>query len=83
MESGLPVLARLNPGNDLVEIISANQVGASYVGNDTAGFMAVANQLISMHQCDKNMPTRCKNLARTLFSTKNAAKQIINALVMT
>ena len=80
MESGLPVLARLNSGNDLVEMISANQVGASFVGSDAGEFQVVANRLIDMLQRDPNMPSRCKNLAHTLFSTENAAKQIISAL---
>jgi len=80
MESGLPALARLNSGNDLVEIISANQVGASYVGSNAGEFQTVANRLIEMLQRDPNMPNRCKNLAHKLFSTENAAKQIISAL---
>lgn len=80
IESGLPVLARLNSGNDLVDMISVNQVGASYVGSDASEFQMVANRLIEMLHHDSNMPTRCKNLANTLFSTENAVKKIISAL---
>ena len=64
----------------MVEIISANQVGESYVGSNAGEFQTVANRLIEMLQRDPNMPNRCKNLAYTLFSTENAAKQIISAL---
>ena len=81
MDSGLPVLARLNSGNDLVQMINSNQIGASYVGSDAGEFQMVANRLIEMLQRDSNMPSRCKNLAHTLFSTENAANQIISALV--
>ncbi len=80
MDSGLPVLARVNAGNDLVEMINYYQVGASYLGSDVDDFMFEANRLIGIIQNDKNLPIRCKNLARTLFSTKNAANQIVNAL---
>jgi glycosyltransferase involved in cell wall biosynthesis len=80
MESGLPVLARLNSGNDLVEIIIDNQVGESYLGSDVAEFKLASDRLIGMLQKDRNMSSRCKNLAQTLFSTENAAKQIVSAL---
>ncbi len=80
MGCGLPVLARLNPGNDLVDIISENQVGASYEGLDADEFKCVADRLIEMLQNDQNIYSRCKNLAHTLFSTENAANQIISAL---
>jgi glycosyltransferase involved in cell wall biosynthesis len=80
MESGLPVLARLNSGNDLVRLIEDTSVGVSYVGSDVREFELAVNRLIEMLQHDQNMPTRCKNLARTLFSTENAAKQILSAL---
>ena len=80
MQSGLPVLARLNYGNDLVQLIEDYQVGASYVGSSDREFMNVANQLIESLASDKNFPVRCKHLANTLFSTENAASQIIGAL---
>ncbi len=80
MDSGLPVLARLNSGNDLIKLIDDNGVGKSYVGSDVREFEFVANRLIEMLRHDQNMSNRCKNLARTLFSTKNAAKQILSAL---
>jgi glycosyltransferase involved in cell wall biosynthesis len=80
MDSGLPVLARLNIGNDLFEIIRDNQVGVSYVGSDAGEFQVAANRLIELVRSDSDMPSRCKNLAHTLFSTQKAAKQIVNAL---
>lgn len=79
MEFGLPVLARLNSGNDLIQMIAHNQVGASYSGYDADEFSEIANYLIRLVQSDLNMPHRCKNLSRTLFSTENAALQILSA----
>lgn len=80
MESGLPVLARLNFGNDLACLITKNQVGVSYVGSDSAGLKAKADKLIEMIQNDQDISNRCKNLAHNLFSTEKAVNQIISAL---
>jgi glycosyltransferase involved in cell wall biosynthesis len=80
MGSGLPVLARLNPGNDLIQMINDNKVGASYQGYDSDEFKEIAYRLIEMVQNDQSISSRCKNLASTLFSTENAAKQIVSSL---
>ena len=80
MEAGLPVLARLNPGNDLADVIAKNQVGDSYIGADSLEFKSVADKLINTIMHDENISHRCKNLANTLFSTWNAVKQIIGSL---
>jgi glycosyltransferase involved in cell wall biosynthesis len=80
MEAGLPVLARLNPGNNLADVISKNQVGDSYIGADSLEFKSVADKLINTIMHDENISHRCKNLANTLFSTRNAVKQIIGSL---
>jgi len=80
MEAGLPVLARLNPGNDLADVIAENQVGASYTGADSLEFKSIADKLINDIIYDENIPHRCKNLAHTLFSTRNAVKQIVGSL---
>ena len=80
MDAGLPVLARLNPGNDLADVIAKNQVGASYIGVDSLDFKLEADKLINAIMHDENISHRCKNLAHTLFSTRNAVKQIIGSL---
>lgn len=81
MDSGLPVLARLNPGNDLIQMINDNEVGASYQGYDPDEFKEIAYRLIEIVQNNQSMSSRCRNLARALFSTENAAKQIVNSLM--
>lgn len=80
MESGLPVLARLNSGNDLVNVIGDNQVGVSYVGDDAAELKIKADSLLELLQNDQDISNRCKSLAHNLFSTEKAANQIISAL---
>ena len=80
MASGLPVLARLNPGNDLVDIIENHNVGASYIGSDVNEFKEIAIGLIEILKVDQYLSSRCKNLANNLFSTKKAVKQILETL---
>lgn len=80
MGSGLPALARLNVGNDLINIIDDNEVGVSYVGSSSSEFEIAANRLIEMVANDKEISIRCKNLANRVFSTENAVCQIISAL---
>ncbi len=80
MEAGLPTLARLNSGNDLIDVIKKNQVGASYVGSNSLEFKYVADRLIETLQHDKDISNRCKSLVDDLFSTQKAVKQIIGSL---
>lgn len=80
MASGLPVLARLNSGNDLVNVIGDNQVGVSYVGDDAAELKIKADSLIELLRNDQDISDRCKSLAHNFFSTEKAVNQIISAL---
>lgn len=80
MTSGLPVLAVLNPGNDLVELIPRSGVGeVSYQNNIDEIFSKVIN-LKEAVKVDKEIPNRCRELAKTLFDSKKIAQQIIKSL---
>lgn len=80
MQCGLPVLATINPGNDLVGLIENEGVGR--VGTDTSveslGRMALA--LVDDLVPDDGIKNRCKALAARLFSPEAAVKQIVEAL---
>jgi glycosyltransferase involved in cell wall biosynthesis len=80
MKSGLPVLARLNADNDLVGLINIHNVGACYIGQDLVELNELANNLLVSLTNDHLVSTRCKGLAHSLFSTENAARQIIRFL---
>jgi len=80
MEAGLPTLARLNSGNDLIDVIGKNQVGAFYIGSNSLEFKSVADTLIETLQHDKDISNRCKLLVDNIFSTQKAVKQIIGSL---
>lgn len=80
MQSGLPVLAKINPGNDLVDLINKTQVGYAYTGSSVAELRGIAEALVDKLMPADRMDLRCKNLAKELFSTEVAAKKILTAL---
>ncbi len=48
MYAGLPVLARINPGNDLAALIEADGVGYAYAGDSVDALLALAERLAKM-----------------------------------
>ena len=80
MQAGLPVLGRINAGNDLVDIIQKNKVGRVSVGGDQNSLEALARELLDLLDVDRNVKDRCRNLYLKLFSPEIAVKQIVCAL---
>jgi len=80
MQSGLPVLAKINPGNDLVHLINETHVGFAYTGSSVGELRDIAEALVDKLMAGDDMDLRCKNLAKELFSTEVAVKQILAAL---
>lgn len=79
MVYGLPVLANINPGNDLVEIIITAGVGRVCTNSSVKllSKMAfdMANEAVGIET-----KIRCQDLAAKLFSPKCAVDQIVHAL---
>lgn len=79
MQAGLPVLARINKGNDLAALIQAERVGEAYVGDSVEAFYEAA---ISV--CDaadrESMAESAKVLSERLYSSRAAVEQIVRAL---
>lgn len=82
MQSGLPVLASINPGNDLVGLIEKEQVGRVVTDSSAASLCASAQALVTDIAVDEDIKARCKNLAVRLFSPEAAVKQIVEALLV-
>ena len=84
MQSGLPVLASINPGNDLVEMIEREGVGrvCTDYSVDTLLRMALelVDEVLAAGARDHAISTRCKALSAKLFSPEAAVKQIVAAL---
>jgi len=80
MQSGLPVLAAINPGNDLENLINSERVGLVCTDSSVQTLMHLAEQLVNALTTDIGMSARCKVLSSRLFSPEVAVRQIIAAL---
>lgn len=80
MQAGLPVLASINSGNNLVELITQENVGrvCTDYSVDTLAFLA--KELVAEVSSSHNFDIQCKNLSKKLFSPDVAVKQIVSAL---
>lgn len=80
MQAGLPVLARINAGNDLADLINKEGVGRVYVGESLDALQALAEELCNDKDGRTLMSSQARSLAQSLFSATAVAKQIIAAL---
>lgn len=80
LSAGLPVLARVNAGTDLVSLIEGEGVGLVYVGEDIHEFKSTAEKIIDDPNQYKKMAYRGPKLAKERFSTTAAVNQIIQAV---
>ncbi len=79
MQAGLPVLARLNCGNDLAAVIREEQVGRAYTGDSLQEFQELAQEVINQDERGQ-MKANARLLADRLYSPTTAVRQIVSAL---
>lgn len=80
MQGGLPVLARVNPGNDLIELITSERVGRVSADGTIASLTAMAESLLDELDDRAQVRARCLALSDRLFSAKVAVEQVIQGL---
>lgn len=80
IQSGLPVLACINPGNDLGSLIRNERIGLVCEKNDGVTLAQACSKLIENIHRDGAMRQRCLALFERSFGTGSAASQIITAL---
>lgn len=80
MQSGLPVLANINQGNDLAKIIFAERVGQVCESNRVDDLLMLLNKLLLQIEADCNLSIRCKSLFEREFAVEKPVRQIISAL---
>lgn len=80
MQAGLPVLASINPGNDLAALIEAEAVGKVSTASCVDTLEGLAQALADEVGTDKELAARCKALARRLFAPGAAVTQILHAV---
>lgn len=82
MHAGLPVLARVNPGNDLAEIIRSNGVGRVVEGGGIEALMVQLREMV-MPEADPSLAAeRSRLLYKRLFSPATVASRIADQLAM-
>lgn len=80
MQCGLPVIAVVNPENDLVSIIRQECVGEVCGTGDVGELLGLSENLLRQVEADPALPMRCKSLFERQFSAFRAAHQIVSAL---
>jgi glycosyltransferase involved in cell wall biosynthesis len=80
MRSGLPVLARVNPGNDLVDLIRREDVGRVAVDGSVPLLRMAAQSLMTQLDRGDDIGSRCRAVADRLFSPEVAVRQIVQAI---
>jgi glycosyltransferase involved in cell wall biosynthesis len=80
MQSGLPVLASVNAGNDLVELIDRERVGRAVTDASADSLAREAVALLASIADDTGFALRCLELSARLFSAETAVRQIVRAI---
>jgi glycosyltransferase involved in cell wall biosynthesis len=80
MQSGLPVLANINAGNDLAQIIRDQGVGPVCETNLVDDLLVLAENLLHQIQMDSGLSDLCTALFEREFAVENTVKQIVAAL---
>lgn len=80
MQSGLPVLANINAGNDLAQLIRDERVGQVCESNQVDTLLQIAEKLLEQIEADPDLSGRCYRLFEREFAVENAVKQIVCAL---
>ena len=77
MQSGLPVLANINAGNDLAQLIRDERVGQVCETNRLDDLLQMTEQLLIQIETDGTLPANCKALFTRNFAVEQAVKQIV------
>lgn len=80
LQAGLPVLASINRGNDLAELIKNEEVGRVCMDNSVDTLERLVIELADEIITEQSLPTRCRTLSAKLFSPETAVIQIAAAL---
>lgn len=82
MQSGLPVLANVNAGNDLAQMIRNEQVGQVCESNQVGELLQLTDKLLTQidSQAD-DLKNRCRSLFEREFAVDRTVRQIVSALM--
>lgn len=79
MQSGLPVLANVNAGNDLARMIRDEGVGQVCESNQVGELVLLIESLMDQIESDEALSARCIDLFKREFAVETTVKQIVAA----
>ncbi|ASJ74572.1 glycosyltransferase family 4 protein [Granulosicoccus antarcticus] len=79
LQSGLPVLASINAGNDLAELIRHEEVGLVSEDGSVENLVCLATDLAGRSDGTNETQMRCRALFMKLFTPGVAARQIVDS----
>lgn len=80
LRAGLPVLARINPGNDLEALINNENIGRVVAGDSPDRLLEYARELAADAALRAQMGRRCLTLADREFSSTAVVAQVVDRL---
>jgi glycosyltransferase involved in cell wall biosynthesis len=80
LEAGLPVLASINPGNDLGQLIENGRAGRVVWNGEDQRFHQAAIQMIADKEGRSRMAEAARDLCRSAFSSNAVARQIVETV---
>lgn len=80
MQSGLPVLANVNAGNDLAQMIRDEQVGQVCESNQVDELLRLTDKLLAQIEADTGLSDRCRCLFEREFAVEKTVQQIVAML---
>ncbi len=82
MQNGLPVLANVNAGNDLAQMIRDEQVGYVCESNQSGELLQLTDKLLTQIETQADdLPNRCRSLFEREFAVDKTVRQIVAALM--
>ena len=81
IQSGLPVLANINAGNDLAQMIRDEKVGQVCESNQLDDLLELVHKLLIQIKFETDLPVRCRSLSERKFTVENKVRQIVAALI--
>jgi len=78
MDRGKPILASLNPGNDLGDLLERHEAGLVSMNGDDDRLEAQARRLLADGELRARLGRNARSLLEERFSVKSAARQILS-----
>lgn len=80
LDAGLPIMAFLNEGNDLIELLKSHEIGVAISSDDPQSMSLKINQTMSLRARSQNIDKKCQEILQKYFLSSVAAEQISNRL---